>query len=122
MTSSKISSKIQSIGFFQFDNLIKARIGFVFINLGVDTSAVYPHIYKMHLEANLLTLPEGDLTTLSTENLVTALKNHAKDSAIIVLCQDGVKSSEVATALESDGFLNVFDIKGGWTQILADRD
>ncbi|MGZ3742251.1 MAG: rhodanese-like domain-containing protein [Pseudobdellovibrionaceae bacterium] len=111
----------QSIGFFQFDNLIKARIGFIFINLNVDTSALYSSIYQRHLENNLLQLPEGDLATASTTQIVDALKDYAKDSAIIVLSPDGAKSLEVATALENKGFLNVFDVRGGWKQVLADQ-
>jgi rhodanese-related sulfurtransferase len=116
-----VNPNVLSIGFFQLDNLIKGRVGFVFINLGVDTSAVYPHVYKMHLEANLLQLPEGDLATATTATVVAALKNHAKDSAIIVLSPDGVKSLEVATILENEGYMNVFDVKGGWKQVLAEK-
>ncbi|HEY8269696.1 MAG TPA: rhodanese-like domain-containing protein [Pseudobdellovibrionaceae bacterium] len=112
----------QSIGFFQFDNLVKSRIGFIFINLGVDTSALYHHMEKSHLENTLLRLPEGELANVSTATIVAALANQAKDSAVIVLSPDGVTSLEVATALEKAGFLNVFDVKGGWKQILADQD
>ncbi len=112
---------IQTIGFFQFDNLIKGRVGFVFINLGVDTSPIYSHLYKMHLDANLLQLPEGDLATASTATLLMALNNHSKDSPIVVLSPDGARSLELVLALQSNGFLNVFDIKGGWNQILAEH-
>lgn len=110
-----------SIGFFQFDNLVKARIGFVFINLGVDTSALYKHMEKSHLENTVLQLAEGELATASTATIIAALSSHAKDSAIIVLSPDGVKSLEVATALESNGFVNVFEVKGGWKRILEDH-
>lgn len=111
----------QSIGFFQFNNLIHARIGFVFINLGVDTSSIFTHMAKSHLENTLLQLPEGELATATTATILAALKDHAKDSAIIVLSPDGIKSLQVATVLEEQGFFNVFDVKGGWKQALLER-
>ncbi len=111
----------QSIGFFQFDNLVRGRVGFVFVNLGVDTSAVYPHIFKMHLDQKLLQLPEGDLTTASDEQILAALNSHPKESAVIVLDQNGVRAEKIASSLDAAGFLNAFYIHGGWQQFMKDR-
>lgn len=111
----------QSIGYFQFDNLVQGRVGFVFLNFGVNTHDVYPHIFKMHLENRLLQLPDTDLKSASTEQILLALAHHPKETAIIVLCQDGQRSSEVATALENAGYINTFFIKGGWNQAMIER-
>lgn len=111
----------QSIGYFQFDNLVQGRVGFVFLNFGVHTHDVYPHIFKMHLESRQLQIPEGDLRTASTEQILLALSHHPKETAIIVLCQDGKRSAEVATALEEAGYINTFFIKGGWDQAMMER-
>jgi rhodanese-related sulfurtransferase len=111
----------QSIGSFQFDNLVRGRVGFVFINFGIDTTAVYQHVFKMHLEQRLLQLPEGDLTGASDEQILSAMNQHAKETAIIVLDQSGVRSETLAHALEAAGFINVFYLKGGWDQFLKDR-
>lgn len=111
----------QSIGFFQFDNLVRGRVGFVFVNLGIDTNAVYPHVFKMHLEQKLLQLPEGDLSTASDEQILSAIKEQPKESAVIVLDQTGTRAESLASALEAAGFINAFYVKGGWEQFLKDR-
>jgi rhodanese-related sulfurtransferase len=105
----------QSIGYFQFDNLVKGRVPFLFVNLGVDTSALYPHVYKMHLERMQMPITEGDVFTQILE------RNPAKSDAIIVLCEDGQKSAPIAEALEKAEFVNVFLVEGGWKKLLADR-
>jgi len=111
----------QSIGYFQFDNLVKGRVGFVFLNFGVETHDVYPHIFKMHLESRALQLPLGDIKTASIEDILLAMAHYPKETAVIVLCQDGKKSAEIATALEEAGFMNTFFIKGGWDQVMIER-
>lgn len=111
----------QSIGYFQFDNLVRGRVGFVFINLGVDTSAIYPHVFKMHLESRVLQLPTGSLETASNEQILEAMKAQPKESAVIVLDQNGTRAETIANALEADGYVNVFFLKGGWDQFLKDR-
>lgn len=111
----------QSIGYFQFDNLVRGRVGFVFVNFGVNTSALYPHIFKMHLESRQLQLPEGELADASAEQILAALALHPKESAVILLCQSGTKSAEIAEALESAGYINAFFVEGGWEQVLKDR-
>lgn len=111
----------QSIGFFQFDNLVRGRVGFVFVNFGIDTNAVYPHVYKMHLEQKLLQLPEGDLTTATDDQIISALSQHPKETAVIVLDQNGTHAEKLAEMLESAGFHNAFYVKGGWDQCLIER-
>lgn len=111
----------QSIGFFQFDNLVRGRVGFVFVNLGIDTAAVYPHIFKMHLDHMMLQLPEGTLATASDEQILSALQQQPKESAVIVLDQNGARAEKIAGQLDALGFLNAFYLKGGWEQLLKDR-
>lgn len=111
----------QSIGFFQFDNLVRGRVGFVFINLGVDTSAVYPHIFKMHLEQRLLQLPESDIASASDEQILAAMTSHPKESAVIILDPRGERAKSLAQSLEAAGFINTYFVNGGWEQFLKDR-
>jgi len=113
----------QSIGFFQFDNLVKGRVPFLFINLGVDTSAVYPHVFKMHLERLQIMLTQGDPASVSIETVVSKIRNQntPTESAIVILCADGVKSVKIAQTLESFGYNNVFYVQGGWKQILEEK-
>jgi rhodanese-related sulfurtransferase len=113
----------QEIGFFQFDNLVKGRIPFRFVNLGIDTDAVYPHIYKSHLERLQLQVPEGRLQDMPPHDVVAQLQSQgvAAGDAIILLCEDGEKSEAIAEALDRAGFLNVFLVRGGWEKLLEER-
>lgn len=113
----------QFIGSFQFDNLVKGRVPFLFVNLGIDTSEIYPHVYKMHLERMILSNPQGSLIELSVEKIIPLVQSHDTplEGAIIILCEDGTKSIQIADALEQVHYKNVFVVAGGWKQILADR-
>ena len=57
--------------------------------------------------AKLLPLPQ----------LITQLDNLDKDEPIVVYCQSGVRSSIAASALRSEGFLDVSDVIGGFEAI-----
>ena len=110
----------QSIGYFQFDNLVKGRIPFMFLNLGVNTSVLYPHIYKMHLDRALFQVADGDLATMSVEDVVANIQsqNRPPSEAIIILCDDGKKSLLIGEALEKAGYINVFVVEGGWQKVM----
>ena len=46
-------------------------------------------------------------------NLLTALKDQAKDAPIVVYCSVGYRSAKVAQQLEQAGFCQVFNLEGG---------
>jgi rhodanese-related sulfurtransferase len=110
---------IQTIGAFQFDNLVKGRVPFLFVNLGVDTSSIFPHVYKMHLERMQMQVAHGELKSLSPEDIVAHILSQGKplSEAIIVLCEDGSQSAAIGAALEAAHFINVFVIEGGWKAV-----
>jgi len=113
----------QTIGFFQFDNLVKGRVPFLFVNLNVDTSALYPHIYKMHLERMLLSIPDQSIGTMEPAEIVSFIQDQKilAHQAIVLLCEDGKRSEQVACALETANYANVFVIAGGWQKLLEER-
>ena len=106
----------QSIGHFQFDNLVKGRVPFLFVNLGIDTSELYPHVYKMHLERSLFQVAEGNVATMAPPDIIKNIQaqNRATSEAIVILCEDGDKSCRLGEALESAGYINVVVVEGGW--------
>ncbi len=113
----------QSIGFFQFDNLVKGRVPFLFVNLNIDTNALYPHIYKMHLDRMLLTIPDQDLAAMEAAKIVSFIQDqkHPSHQAIVLLCENGEKSELIAHTLEGAGYVNVFVVAGGWLQLLEEQ-
>jgi hypothetical protein len=113
-----------SFGGFQFDNLVQARIPFLFLNLGIDTSKVYPHVHKMHLDRTLFMMDGVDLESASTSEIVQALQDSKTplSTAIVVLDRDGSKAAPIATALEQVGFTNAFYVAGGWDQLVVDKE
>ena len=108
-------SILNEISFFQFDNLIRNRIPFVILNIGVDLKDFYTQpFYQNHLEA--LMIP------VTKESALVELQNRKIPShdAILVLCPDGKVSAQIVDALESQGFSNVFFAKSGFEKLKAD--
>jgi rhodanese-related sulfurtransferase len=108
-------SILNEITYFQFDNLIRNRIPFVILNLGVDIKNFYSAaVYQSHLEKlNIPTSKEKALEELTQRNL-------QKHEAVLVLCPDGKVSAEVVDFLEAAGFTNVFFAKSGFDNLRAD--
>lgn len=98
------------IGFFQFDNLVRNRIPFLFLKNAVDVESAFGVMEKMHIRNFSIILEKLDLS-----HAETALKErHAqKDSPLVVLCEDGVKSLELANKLCEQGYMNVYYVLDG---------
>ena len=108
-------SPLNEIHFFQFDNLIRNRIPFAILNLGVDVQGFYKlPMFQNHLES--LMIPA------KLENAVSLLKEKqiSTDFAILVLCPNGEISPKVVDDLEKAGFTNVFFPHGGFNSLKTD--
>ncbi|MFN8847033.1 MAG: rhodanese-like domain-containing protein [Bdellovibrionales bacterium] len=106
---------LNSIGFFQFDNLIKNRIPFVLINLTQKPVKIYSQsLYQQHLtQVEVMTTTTEVLPNLNT-------RQHPKHEALLVLCEDGSHSPALVQELEQSGYLNVFYVEGGLSSLMAD--
>ncbi len=106
---------LNEISYFQFDNLIRNRIPFVILNLGVDLKNFYKiPLYQTHLESQAINAtPETALSELNKLNL--PLHN-----AILVLCSDGRASGKTVDHLEKHGYTNVFLAKDGFQNLKVD--
>ncbi|MBC7741866.1 MAG: rhodanese-like domain-containing protein [Bdellovibrionaceae bacterium] len=107
---------LNSIGFFQLDNLIKSRIPFFFINMGPSLVGWYTSIFKMHVETyEILAQPEEALSAIEE-------RKTPKDFAIVIACEDGQKSQSLFHELETKGYTNVYLVNGGHQQLVTERD
>lgn len=98
---------IAQIGFFQFDNLIRGRIPFLLINLGVDLGPWYNSVEGLHLaNCTLACTVDNYLQQIQSKNLPVHY-------AIIVIDHDGTQAKSIASQLESMGFINAHYIRGG---------
>lgn len=106
---------LNRISFYQFDNLVRNRIPFMFINMNSDVSTWYDSIYKLHIQTNQV------LTSLPEIPSVLDSKKIPKDFAILLLCQNGRESEKAATDLQKKGYTNVYLIDGGAQQMMTDK-
>ncbi len=98
------------IGFFQFDNLVRNRIPFLFLRTAVDIESSFGVMEKMHIRNFSIILDELDF-----HQAEAALKERQaqKDSPVLVLCEDGIKSLELAKKLCEQDYKNVYYVLDG---------
>lgn len=103
-----MATVLNEIGFFQFDNLIRNRIPFVLLNLGVDLKGIYDMpLYQNHLESLSI------LVTAESAPQALESRQHPQHEAIVIICPSGQQSENLIDQLEALGYLNVFYVKGG---------
>jgi rhodanese-related sulfurtransferase len=107
---------LNKISFYQFDNLIKNRIPFMFVNFGADVSIWYESIYKIHIERHQV------LTTLDQAENLLAERKIPHDFAILLLCQNGKQSENFAGYLQRNSYTNVYLVDGGIQQMMTDKE
>lgn len=110
-----MASLLNEVGFFQFDNLIRNRIPFVLLNLGVDLQGLYKiPLYQNHLNAITVT------TTAQEAFPILKNRNHPPHEAIVVIANENSQSQSLVDALEAQGYSNVFYVKDGVQALKAD--
>ena len=106
---------LNKINFFQLDNLIRNRVPFILLNMGPSLVDLYTSVYKLHVETHeVLTDAEKTIGVLTE-------RKAAKDAALLLICQDGVKSSELFIELQKNSYTNVYLIDGGYQQLMTER-
>lgn len=108
--------EVSYIGFFQFDNLIKNRVQFMFLNLGVNIDDWYTSMFASHLA-------DSTIHTTDKEALAQVeAKQVPKHFPIVVLCPNGKTSAKLAHDLEAQGYTSVFAIRGGLKALAKERE
>lgn len=106
-----------SIGFFQFDNLLQSRVPLMLVILEeVDLKPWYNSLVQMHIQ-NICVFcqPEETLEVIQSKNL-------PMHYGIVILDKTGNKSPSVVAVLEKAGFTNAYYVKNGFVGISAERD
>lgn len=105
-----------SIGYFQFDNLMQSRVPLVLVRLAdVPLKSWYNSIVGMHLD-NISV--DATPTTAVAAVQEKKLPNHF---AVVVLDLDESKSPAVVQELEKLGYINAYYVQGGWQALVAER-
>ena len=106
---------ISEIGWFQFENLVKNRVPFLLLNLGVDLSGLFQGLEQKHVRSL-------EIQTTATRALED-LKKRSQDFkyAVIVLCPKGDESAPLVHAVEAAGYLNVYSIHGGLQGLIQEK-
>jgi rhodanese-related sulfurtransferase len=95
------------ISFFQLDNLVRNRVGFCLLNLQDDFPQLYQGIFQDHLTQSVMQVQSGQPQTELAQRKIP------KDAGIIVVCNDGAKSSDVCQTLIQQGYINAYYLKDG---------
>ncbi len=108
--------EFNSIGYFQFDNLLQTRTPFLLVLLEqVEISHWYSSLVKMHLQnISIQCTVENALTSVQERNLPPHF-------AVVVLDKDANLAPGVVASLEAAGFLNAFFVKDGFLGLLKER-
>jgi rhodanese-related sulfurtransferase len=97
-------SDVLTIGRYQLENLHRMGVRFTFFDLSEPASG----------ESNQHELLAGSRLVAPGEVLnVLRAEKAPLDAAVILICEDGVKSKAVAEQLEQAGFMNVYRVEGG---------
>lgn len=108
--------EFNSIGYFQFDNLLQTRTPFLLVLLEqVDVSTWYNSLVKMHLQ-NITIQCNAETAVAAVQE-----RNLPPHFAVVVLDNEATLAPQVVNALEKAGFLNAFFIKDGFQGLLKER-
>lgn len=108
------------LGFFQFDNLLKSRVQFFVFSIEDLLQLGYIRMEKMHLERIAQIIPaQIDVSGLKALFEAQGLD---KNAPILLVDRAGEASQKWAEALESDGYINLFWMVGGYKDLKAEKD
>lgn len=108
--------EFNSIGYFQFDNLLRNRVPLLLILLEqVELKSWYDSLVQMHIQNCAVQCdPQEVLPLIQSKKLPAHF-------GIVVLDSDGQKSPAVIKDLEQAGFTNAFYVKNGFVGITAEK-
>ncbi len=104
------------IGYFQFDNLVRNRIPFLFVSEELPFAEVYEKAEVEHLARYQFQGSQEAKTILS----FLEINKYPPHYAILCLCSDGTKSKLLAQELTELGAQNCYFVLDGWAGIKAE--
>lgn len=109
-----MNTEIQSIGSFQLENLIKARVPFLFVRENFEIESSFGVMEKIHIRNFSILVDKLDYASL--EPFLQERKTRFEDP-IVVMDTDGTNSQQLVEVLTAKGFINVFFVIGGWNAV-----
>ena len=106
---------INKISFYQLDNLVVNRVPFMFYNMGPSIKSWYENVSRLHLETYEKLLPHNEVTADLIQNKIPL------NYAIVLVCENGQNSSQLADHLAAMSYTNVYVVDGGYQQMVTDR-
>lgn len=112
MAQSSVSA-LQSLGFYQLDNLAKSQAKYLMVVIADDATKVPSHSL---LRVDVLT---DALSASAKIQQMVELHQLPLWWPYILISEDGVSDAAVATGLAALGLINVYSYRGGWKSLLA---
>ncbi len=122
--SSEKTTNVFGIGSFQINNLIKNKIPFTFVCIDHE----FPNTHfdgenQKHLQSVILNFKTQNKTApQSAAELKKILLERKKetDQSLVLISETQKPAEDIAKALESAGFLNVYFVLGGYEDLIKD--
>lgn len=111
--------QLNELFYFQLNNLIEGRIPFKFVQLSTNIEKNYGVLESSHIKTNSVYLDSANSGDSVVKSIIQEFPN--KETAFVILCQQGDKSKGIANNLEKVGYLNVYFVSGGLLQFEGDR-
>lgn len=102
-----IEHRIGHIGFFQLSNLLRNKVPYSLFCVDFSTPD------ELSGELQKILLPSIPCSSESLPKQIREMKL-SLEHPLVLLCQNGVKSHELALQLIEQGFVNVYFVRGGW--------
>lgn len=114
-----MNSELQSIGSFQLENLIKARVPFLFVRENFDIESAFGIVERIHIRNFSILLERLEMSQLEPHLLERKTR---KEDPIVIMDKNGESAKSLALVLGSQGFINVFFVEGGWNSLRSDLE
>lgn len=109
---------INQMGYYQLENLVLQRVNFTLMDLTTENNIVEK--FK-HLTPYYLNFLKAQIQKVTTENykMNPIFMGLAKESPIVLICDNGVESKRIAALLESEKYINAFYLTDGAASLNA---
>ncbi|MEY4617228.1 MAG: hypothetical protein RJB66_2188 [Pseudomonadota bacterium] len=105
---------VGQVGYFQLSNLVRNKVPFTLLVLNFEPNFETAPVDLRPLMAKAVKANANEI--LETVTSLGLKFEHP----LVVLCEQGSESLLVSQMLEKKGFLNIYHVKGGWQNILAE--
>ena len=103
---------------FQLENLINNHVPFLLFYVSVLQDSTNEMLNNLSQDSILKNCVQKMQVVADMSQLRKKLKNIPANQPVVLICQDGVKSSRLAYQLRKKNFVNMFFVEGGMEKLL----